>query len=430
MDTSKETMESRFAETFGADLAVENGNSWISDRRRAMESFQANGFPKRKSESYKYTPVSKRLNDAFPAAQDIETLKTDSAFASLDGIHLSTRNGLLRHGNQISGLPAGLTIASLKKTYDGNPEFLSGILSSALDLERDPFSALAAASASDGVFIHVESGVHIDETIVIHHDEVDSAGFVQPRLLIVAEKGASVNMLEHFGQSSVAPAFENRIAEALVEKGARVDHVLVYERNENATFVNGLHVTQADESHFSTNTITLGGGLVRNNLHFLPDGEECETHLNGLYIARGNMHVDNHTIVDHAKPNCVSNELFKGIVTDKATGVFNGKVLVRQDAQKINAYQTSKSIVLDRNASIYAKPELEIYADDVKCSHGATTGELDDEALFYLRARGINYETARMMLLEAFARDVVDLIELEGVREYLYSRLHEILLDN
>ena len=146
-------------------------------------------------------------------------------------------------------------------------------------------------------------------------------------------------------------------------------------------------------------------------------------------IAKGSMHVDNHTFVDHAKPNCESNELFKGIVTDKAVGVFNGKIHVRQDAQKINAYQSSKSILLDRAASIYAKPELEIYADDVKCSHGATTGELDDDALFYLRARGIRPEAAKLMLLEAFARDVVDLVDVDAVKDYLYSRLHSILTE-
>jgi Fe-S cluster assembly protein SufD len=213
----------------------------------------------------------------------------------------------------------------------------------------------------------------------------------------------------------------------IVADGASIDHVLIYERSQQSTFVNGLHVYQEGSSHYATNTITLGGGMVRNNLHFLPDGEECETHLNGLYIARGSMHVDNHTFVDHAKPNCESNELFKGIIADSATGVFNGKILVRQDSQKINAYQSSKSIVLDRSASVYAKPELEIYADDVRCSHGATTGELDEDALFYLRARGIAPEDARLLLLEAFARDVVDLIGHEPVRDYLYTRLHTLL---
>ena len=236
-----------------------------------------------------------------------------------------------------------------------------------------------------------------------------------------------MQIIEHFGEAGASSAFENRIAEMIVAEGASIDHVLVYERGLQNTFVNGLHVYQAGSSHYATNTITLGGGMVRNNLHFLPDGEECETHLNGLYIARGTMHIDNHTFVDHAKPNCESNELFKGIVKDKATGVFNGKILVRQDSQKINAYQSSKSIVLDRSASVYAKPELEIYADDVKCSHGATTGQLDEEALFYLRARGIRPETARLLLLEAFARDVVDLIDHESVREVLYSRLHTLL---
>jgi len=427
-------MESTFVKHFGADLHSDSDSqesTWMSDRRRAMETFESTGFPKRRSESYKYTPISKRLERLIEkgdlASTGSDLTESHTAFQDVDGIHVSTRNGLLSSQGAIKSLPEGLTIGSLADVHSNDPDFLQSVLSSALDFDRDPFSTLAAASASDGIVFHVRAGAQIDLPVVIHHDEVDSSGFVQPRLLIVVDPNASLNVIEHFGDSATAPAFENRVTEVVISKGAKADHVVVYERHLEATFVNGLHVYQADDSYFSTNTITLGGGMVRNNLHFLPDGEECETHLNGLYIARGSMHIDNHTLVDHAKPNCVSNELFKGIVTDSATGVFNGKVLVRQDAQKINAYQTSKSIVLDRNASIYAKPELEIYADDVKCSHGATTGELDEEAIFYLRARGLSLESARMLLLEAFARDVVDLIDNGQVRDYLYSRLHDVL---
>jgi Fe-S cluster assembly protein SufD len=164
--------------------------------------------------------------------------------------------------------------------------------------------------------------------------------------------------------------------------------------------------------------------VVRNNLTFLPDAEHCESHLFGLFLGRGQMHVDNHTLVDHAKPNCNSNELYKGILNDDSTGVFNGKVFVRPDAQKTNAYQSNKSIVLTDRAKMYSKPELEIYADDVKCSHGATTGQLDREALFYLRSRGITMEQARAMMLLAFARDVLDNVKLEPLRAVLDEAVH------
>ncbi len=401
------------------------GNGWASTRRLAAGAFKDMGLPTRRSEAYKYTPVTKRVTEDLSIENSAGTVDASRALEGLEGIHLSTTNGLL--DSVPANLPAGLTISSLVDAYEGNRVFVNDHLSRAFEADRDAFSSLAAAAAEDGILIYVTANTAVDQTIIIHHDKVSSTGLVQPRILVVADEGASLQIIEHFGHTGASSAFENRIAEMIVANGGSIDHVLIYERSEKATFVNGLHVYQEGSSHYATNTITLGGGMVRNNLHFLPDGEECETHLNGLYIARGTQHIDNHTFVDHAKPHCESNELFKGIVADKATGVFNGKILVRQDSQKINAYQTSKSILLDRSASIYAKPELEIYADDVRCSHGATTGELDEDALFYLRARGIHPERARLLLLEAFARDVVDLVNEESVRDYLYARLHSIL---
>ena len=412
-----------------ARLDANSGNGWANGREEAAGAFESLGLPSTRSEAYKYTQMTKRVKDVLSLDNAGTLIDTTSAFTDVPGIHFSTVNGLLTESVAAGSLPKGLTVSSLSEAYAENRIALDDHLARAFDPDRDAFSSLAAASAEDGILIHVAAGVSIAQPVILHHDRVANSGLVQPRLLVVAEGDSSIKVIEHFGDSGSGSAFENRIVEMISATGASVDHLVVYERGREATFVNGLHVYQEERSHFATNTITLGGGMVRNNLHFLPDGEECETHLNGLYIAKGSMHVDNHTFVDHAKPNCESNELFKGIVTDQAVGVFNGKILVRQDAQKINAYQSSKSILLDRAASIYAKPELEIYADDVKCSHGATTGELDDDALFYLRARGIRPEAAKLMLLEAFARDVVDLVDVDAVKDYLYSRLHSILTE-
>jgi Fe-S cluster assembly protein SufD len=203
----------------------------------------------------------------------------------------------------------------------------------------------------------------------------------------------------------------------------------VQDLGDVATEVYNLQVYQERDSRFTTHTVTLSGALIRNNLSFLPYAENCETHLFGLFMGRGRMHVDNHTLVDHARPNCFSNELYKGILEDESTGVFNGKVYVRQDAQKTNAYQSNKSIVLSDRANMYSKPELEIYADDVKCSHGATTGQIDPEALFYLRARGLSERLATALLLQAFAKDVVDNIRIAPLREmldaYIVDRFHD-----
>ena len=403
-----------------------SSSKWVSARRQAIKAFAEAGFPGPRSEAYKYTPVTKWVKSHMVSVSSRVVEGNKSTFSSVSGTHLSTTNGqLLGRVNQ--GGQEGLTICSLQEAHVSNQIFLSDYLSKAVVLDRDPFTALASAFADDGILIHVRKGVKIVQPIVISHSAITENGLIQPRILVVVEADAHVEIVEHFPAVKAGSCFENRVTEVFVGERAFVDHTLVYERDENALLVNALYVHQEAKSIFKTNTLTLGGGLVRHNLNFLPDAEECETHLNGLYVAQGSAHIDNHTLVDHAKPNCFSNEMFKGIVTDHAKGVFNGKVLVRQDAQKTNAYQSSKSIVLDRNAQIYAKPELEIYADDVKCSHGATTGELDEDAMFYLQARGIPRATARLMLLEAFARDVVDLIAIEPVREYLYKRLHHML---
>jgi Fe-S cluster assembly protein SufD len=185
-------------------------------------------------------------------------------------------------------------------------------------------------------------------------------------------------------------------------------------------------VHQERDSYFKINTITLSGKLVRNNLNILVDGENCETNLNGAFLLQDGQLVDNHTIVDHLKPNCNSNELYKGVLNGKSIGVFNGKVFVRQNAQKINAFQSNANVLLSEDASMNSKPELEIYADDVKCSHGSTTGQMDEEAIFYLRTRGISDQSARALMTQAFIGDVLNQIDSEEVRSYIESKLIEI----
>jgi len=429
MDMDKKADESVLIEDFDRKIglmAPDSDAPWVNTRREAIKAFAEAGFPGKRNEAYKYTPVTKWVKSHLLGTSSRVVQSELPAFTDIEGLHIQTTDGQML-GDVPGSLPKGLTISTLQNAQASHPDLLASYLSKAIVLERDPFSALASAFAEDGILIHVSKNSEIVEPIVLHHDALTENGLVQPRILVVVEAGAKVQIVEHFPNVAAGSSFENRVVEMFVAEQATIDHVAVVERNAQALFVNALFVHQAEKSHFKTNTVTLGGGLVRHNLSFLPDAEECETHLHGLYVVKGSSLVDIHTLVDHAKPNCFSNEMFKGIVTDEATGVFNGKVLVRQDAQKTNAYQSSKSIVLDRSAQIYAKPELEIYADDVKCSHGATTGELDEDAMFYLRARGIHTEMARLMLLEAFARDVVDLIEIESVREYLNERLHQLL---
>jgi len=428
---SLKSLETTFIEAFDKDLGLlpsDTADVWTASRRQAIRSFADAGFPKRKNEAYKYTPVTKWMSEP-PALQSSKPVSAlHLPFSALEGVHLKTVNGQL--SSPPDHLPTGLTISTLRAALETHPELVRGHLDRlSSGSAGDAFSTLAAAFAPDGLFIHVAKGTVLDAPIYIHHASVSPDALVQPRMLVTAAENSEAFVVEHLPETGAGAVFENRIVDVNVARRARLRHLVVYERGSQARFVNSLHAHQLDESVFSTNNITLGGALVRNNLHVVPDGEHCETHLNGLYIAQGGSHVDNHTLVDHVKPNCFSNELFKGIVEGGSTGVFNGKVMVRQDAQKINAYQSSKSIVLDDTSHVYAKPELEIYADDVRCSHGATTGELDDDALFYLRSRGIPPRQARVILLEAFARDVVELIPLDEVRTYLNTRIGELLAD-
>ncbi|MCH8960119.1 MAG: Fe-S cluster assembly protein SufD [Bacteroidetes bacterium] len=247
----------------------------------------------------------------------------------------------------------------------------------------------------------------------------DEDAFVQPRRLVVVEENAQLKLIQRLAPRTETRTFVNAVTEVFVGAHAHVDRYEIQDDPAHTSVVNNVRVYQQTGSVYRNSTFTFSGEIIRNNVTILPDAEHCETHLYGLFLSNGVMHVDNHTLVDHARPHCFSNELYKGILDDRSTGVFNGKVLVRRDAQQTNAYQSNKSILLTDTARMYSKPELEIYADDVKCSHGATTGQLDDDALFYLRSRGLTEKRARAILLTAFARDVLDNVVIEPLRAYL-----------
>src|SRR5690606_33658287 len=298
----------------------------------------------------------------------------------------------------------GATAASLRASADHE------VVRRHLDRADDgAFAALNAAFDLDGLLLHVPDGIVLEKPLhVIHVVDAEADAFVQSRHLFVFGRSAQARVVESHHVRGGAETLGNHVTEIGVAQGAVVDHYRIQDEGARAHQVNTAHVVQEGRSVFSTATFTFESGLVRNDLTVVPAAEGCETHLYGLYVLRGGQHVDNHTFVDHAAPGCQSNELYKGIVYDRATGVFNGKVYVRRDAQQTNAYQQSQGVVLSDDAHHYSKPELEIYADDVKCSHGSTTGEIDPEALYYCRARGISLSDARAMLLYAFAHDVVE----------------------
>jgi Fe-S cluster assembly protein SufD len=240
---------------------------------------------------------------------------------------------------------------------------------------------------------------------------------VNQRNLFVIGKNAEARVIICDHALSDYRYFTNSVTEIMVDENAYMDYIKVQNEHNFATNISSLYATQEKDSRFNTNIITLHGGMVRNNVNVLLNGEGCENNASGLYLVDKGQHVDNYTYIDHAKPNCMSNQMYKGVLDDFATGAFNGRIRVKPDAQKTKAFQANNNILLTDDAEMNTKPQLEIYADDVKCSHGATVGQLDEDALFYLRARGIEEREARLMLMFAFAHEIIARIEVEPLRD-------------
>jgi Fe-S cluster assembly protein SufD len=291
-------------------------------------------------------------------------------------------------------------------------------IASVAGLQSDAFIALNTAFAGNGFHLKIEKDTVIPMPLhILYITSASSQAIVNPRNLIELEENSEVTLIEQQVVTGPGKIFTNFLSEKFVSQNARLYSYTFQDEGNNGFSVNTSQVQVERHARYDQTTVTFSGQLVRNNHHVILTGENSEAHLNGLFLARGTSLIDNHTLMDHQVPHCESNELYKGIVNDKSTGVFNGKIFVRKDAQKTNAYQSSKNILLSDDATINTKPQLEIYADDVKCSHGTSTGRIDEDALFYLNARGIGKENARKLLLGAFAREVINKIHVDALRE-------------
>ena len=424
--------------SFGGDGAP---HPFASLRQQARDAFTLLGIPTRKDEAWKYTDVRPALEHdyAFVSCDFASRLSTSDLepfrIPGVDAYTAVVVNGVFVPALSDLENLEGAQVASLRAAAAAHGSAIADYFGRYTAIEKDAFAALNTAFDLDGLFIDVQKGASLDKPIHVMHltdpQDLDSGegAFVQSRHLFVFGEGSEGQVIEthHILGDNPVRTFGNHVTEVVVAAEAKAEHLRVQDEGDEAGQVNTMQVYQEDNSSFSTATFTFRSGLVRNNLNIVADGKDCETHLNGLYIARGNQHVDNHTLMDHAQPGCESNELYKGILYDESTGVFNGKVFVRREAQQTNAYQQSQGVVLSDDARHFSKPELEIYADDVKCSHGSTTGEIDAEALFYCRARGIALDEARALLLYAFAHDVVERVEPAPLRDWLDGRIVERL---
>ncbi|PAU76567.1 Fe-S cluster assembly protein SufD [Halomonas salipaludis] len=397
--------------------------TWIAARRQAGAArFEALGFPTRRDEAWKYTDVRAIANGEFALAEDADFSQTVAATLTLpiDAYRLTFVDGVYAPAlSQLEGLPQGVQLVPLSRALADNHEAVGGPLGRLTGVEFSPFSALNTAFMEEGAVLRLAPGCVVDKPLVVQFLSRNGAQPVMshPRLLVEAGARSQATLIEHHIGEEAAANFTNLVAELILERGAILDHYKLQEAPLGDLHVASIHVEQARDSRYTSYNLNLGGGLVRNDLISDLNGQGAVANFYGLFYGQGRQHIDNHTVANHNAPLTFSNENYKGILDDRARGVFNGRVVVKRDSQKIEGFQSNANLLLSDRAEIDAKPELEIYADDVKCSHGTTTGQLDEEAIFTLRTRGIDQQTARGLLTLAFAGEVLDQVKLDAIAE-------------
>jgi Fe-S cluster assembly protein SufD len=397
-------------------------------RKEGFKTFNKNGIPTIRNEEWRFTNVSNLFRKEYNLPKDnLEINNSDIDSIRLPG-YANANELVFVNGRYVPELSV---IRSSEKECIIMPlenavkneykNLVNEHLGKSSLVIKDGIHALNTSFIYGGVFIHVNKNQVLEHPVYLYHlsDTRNSHTLAQPRSLVYVDQSAKLQLIESFATIGSMDSFTNGVTEIVVNTNAIVEYYKIQNDVVNASQVTTTHIRQIGKSYAHGVTISLNGGLIRNNMNIVMEAEGNEAHLYGLYLLKGNTHVDNHTLVDNTKPNCFSNEFYKGILDDSSSGVFSGKIFVRPDAQKTNAYQSNKNILLSDNATINTKPQLEIFADDVKCSHGCTVGQLDEEALFYLRTRGISKEHAQSMLLSAFAEDVVMQIKLEPLRNYV-----------
>jgi Fe-S cluster assembly protein SufD len=416
-----------------------NGNKLLKInqiRRKAIETFSSLGFPTLKNEEWKYTPVhflnqidfglQLKENDEDFIIENFDNFFFNGSFRNrlvfINGFfnkRLSTIN--IKDGNIKIG---NFAEAALQKS-----EIILNHFAKYAIFEKDTFTAINTAFTQDGAYIVIPENTIIEEPInlIFLSNSNNGAILTNPRNLIVAGANSQVKFIESCFTIGSNPTFTNLVTEISAEENSIIEYSKYQNHGENDYYIGTTAVIQEGESRFDSVNISLSGRFIRNNMNTILNGKNCEANLNGLYFIKNNDFTDNHTLIDHAKPHSASNEYYKGIMLDESRAVFNGKIIVRQDSQKTQAYQKNKNLLLSEKATINTKPQLEIFADDVKCSHGTTTGYLDNEAMYYLRSRGISEQNARSMLINAFAGEIIEKISVSELRNYVKKKIAERL---
>jgi len=407
--------------------------AWLEAiRKEAIGRFAELGFPTTKLEDWKYTSLARVARTPWAPAPEATARLDREAVEALSFPVFACSVFVFVNGRFAPGLSApralagGIQVGSLAQlaARPGSP--LEDRLGAMARAQEHALVALNTAFFRDGAFVHVPAGIRIENPIHVVHVTVagDEPCAVHPRTLVLAEAGSEAVVIEDFVSLGEGEAFCNAVTELSLEEGARIEHVSLLRERERTAHVATFHAHQARDSRLVAHNVSLGGQLTRSDTVSALQGRGAECSLYGFYVATGSQHVDNHTTVEHAEPDCTSRELYKGVLDDAGRGVFNGKVIVQPDAQRTSAQQDNKNLLLSRDAEVDSKPELQIHADDVRCTHGSTIGQIDEDALFFLRTRGIDAVAARALLMRAFATDVTSRISVAPLRD----RIDELLL--
>jgi Fe-S cluster assembly protein SufD len=406
---------------------LNQGSSPILNRMRevSFKRFAQTGIPDFKNEDYKYTNLKPAFEKSYrqELVRESGLINLNEVFKcnipQLDAHLVFLVNGWFYSGNNPEAeLPKGVVLGSLEQIANEKPELLQDYLNRQAGLSNDPFVALNTAFAKDGFFLFVPKGVAIEKPIqIINLLSSDENLMATQRNLVIAEAASQVKLLVCDHTLTSTSFLFNTVSEIFVGEDAIVDVYTIQNHHNQSTTINSAFFKQERNSNLTTGTVSLHGGLIRNNLKVTFNGEHAEANVNGISFTDKKQHIDNFTVIEHASPNCLSNQIYKNILDDESTGAFAGRIHVARDAQQTIAFQRNNNVLLSDKAKMQTKPQLIIDADDVKCSHGATVGQIDEEALFFLRARGIGEKDARMMLMNAFAHEVILKISIEPLRE-------------
>ena len=405
-----------------------------SKRKDALSTLERTGFPTKNHEEWRFTNVSTIVNTRFTLVAEPKVNK-----------HAIEKLAEYKFDANIIVIYNGKYAKELSRIQEKNYKIFIGSFADAIAAghekvfeehfgkyandKADGFTALNTSMINSGLLVYVPKNAEIEKPVIIINfiEESEKDVFANHRNLIVVETGGKADLSEVFYANSKHSSFSNTVTEIFLGDNAELHHNKIQNEGAEAYHIGTTQIEQKNYSRFYSTVVSWGGSLLRNNLNSVLNGEGIDCYFRGFYLVRGKQLIDNHTLADHAKPNSHSNELYKGLLDEEGTGVFNGKIMVRQDAQKTNAYQTNTNILLSNEATINSKPQLEIFADDVKCSHGATTGQINPDEVFYLRSRGISETEAKKLLLSAFAHEIIDEVANEELKKLLIKTLDEKL---